>query len=268
MLITTPYITAISIAGQKPTVGSEPLHVIGNDYCSYYVKNHRLHMPATSLINEVIGHYLLRAWHIDTPSVAFMTIPQETMMKDYGSLHKKKYYTRLAFGSKEVEGAFDMTEAFSIRGKVDFKKFYQPEQFARIGLFDMWTENEDRATDLKNIMMVEKEERYHFLAIDNAMLLRTGVYEALIHREFSGIENNFCIQSSFFRTFKRYLKVLNKNWVNTERYNFYLCIKNSKQYLQECFEILPEEWGLTPDQMHLITSFLFDDSRNQQVFNE
>lgn len=268
MINVVSHINIISIAGQKPTVGSEPLHAIGDDYCSYYIKNHKQQIPAAYLINEIIGHFLLKAWNINTPDIAFANVPAATLTKDYGLLHKKNFYSRLAFASKEVEGAFDMTEAFTIKGKVDFKKYYQPEMFARIGLFDMWTENEDRATDLKNIMLFEKDERYHFLAIDNAMLFRTGEYGSLIHTDFTGIENNFCLQSSFFRTFKRFLKALDKNWAKREKENFYLCLQNSKQYLQKCYELLPAEWGLTKDIQSQITSFLFNATRNKQVFNE
>ncbi len=125
MIVSGPHIKAISIVGQKPTVGSEPLHVIGDDYCGYYVKNHKQLTPAAFLINEVMGHFLLKAWQINTPDIAF-----------------------------------DMAETFGIKNKLDFKKYYQPEMFARIGLFDMWTENEDQPPDLKNIMLFEKEERY------------------------------------------------------------------------------------------------------------
>lgn len=268
MIITVPHIKAISIVGQKPTVGSEPLHVIGDDYCGYYVKNHKQLTPAAFLINEVMGHFLLKAWQINTPDIAFVTMPKETITKDYGSLHKKNYYNRLAFGSKEVESAFDMAETFTIKSKVDFKKYYQPEMFARIGLFDMWTENEDRPPDLKNIMLFEKEERYHFLAIDNAMLFRTGVYNALTYNEFIATENNYCLQSSFFRIFKRFLKALYKDWAKTEEKNFYLCIENSRKYLEASSKILPEEWGFNDELENLLTSFLFNDNRNKQVFTE
>ena len=268
MNLSVPYITGISIIGQKPTVGSEPLHVIGDDYNGYYVKNHRQQIPAAYLINEVIGHFLLRAWQLNTPDIAFVNMPKATMNKEYGSLHKRVYYNRLAFGSKEVSGAFDMTEAFSIKGKLDFKRFCQPEMFARIGLFDMWTENEDRAADLKNIMLMEKEQQYHFLAIDNTMLFRTGAYDTLTLDDFNGIENNYCLQSTFFVIFKRFLKALNKKWTVTEENNFYLCIENSKQYLEACFKILPEEWGFNPTLEKLLTGFLFNNDRNKQVFTE
>ena len=69
----------------------------------------------------------------------------------------------------------------------------------RIGLFDMWIENEDRPPDLKNLMLFEKEDRFHFLAIDNTMAFRTGAYGTLAEPQFYATENNYCLQSAFLR---------------------------------------------------------------------
>jgi hypothetical protein len=57
-----PHIRAISIRRKLDTVGSEPLHIIGDDYNAYYVKNNQRLDPASALINEVICHFLLKAW--------------------------------------------------------------------------------------------------------------------------------------------------------------------------------------------------------------
>ncbi|HLG38317.1 MAG TPA: HipA family kinase, partial [Chitinophagaceae bacterium] len=206
MIESIPYIRAISIRRKLNTVGSEPLHLIGDDYNAYYVKNNQRLFPASVLINEVVCHFLLKAWGINTPDIALIEIEKETLNQNYGTRHRKLYYERLAFGSKEVEAAFDLTELATIKGKVDFKKFYRPEMFARIGLFDMWVENEDRPPDLKNIMLFEVDERYHFLAIDNAMAFRTGAYETLTDNEFYPSESNYCLQSAFFKRFRRYLR--------------------------------------------------------------
>jgi hypothetical protein len=64
-------------------------------------------------------------------------LERETLKFNYGNKHKPAYYDCLAFGSKEVVGAFDATSFLDIKGKVDFRKLYRPEMFARIGLFDM-----------------------------------------------------------------------------------------------------------------------------------
>jgi hypothetical protein len=268
MIETIPHIRAISIRRKLDTIGSEPLLIIGNDYNAYYVKNNQRLNPAVTLINEVLCHFLLKAWAINTPDIALIKVENETLERGYGPKHKKLYYDRLAFGSKEIEGAFDLTELATIKGKIDFKRLYRPEMFARIGLFDMWVENEDRPPDLKNIMLYELEERYHFLAIDNVMAFRTGAYETLTDKEFYPTENNYCLQSTFFKHFRRYLRGSERGWAKKEEENFYLCINNSKNYFSQCISLIPFEWGFTKSIQKILEEFLFNDKRNQLVFNE
>ena len=190
------------------------------------------------------------------------------MTQNFGARHRKSYYERPAFGSKEIEGAFDLTELAIVKRKVDFKRFYRPEIFARIGLFDMWVENEDRPPDLKNIMLAEKDERYHFYAIDNAMAFRTGAYETLTDKRFYSTEGNYCLQSTFFKRFRRFLKAADKEWPKTEADNFYFCVANSKRYLSECINLIPADWGFTHEIQNVLEKFLFNDERNHSVFNE
>ena len=225
-------------------------------------------MPASYLINEVIVHYFLKVWNINTPDIALVNMPKETLFRDWGRIHKKSYYHRLAFGSKEVSEAFDLSEIATINGKTDFRKYSQPTMLGRIGLFDMWIENEDRPPDLKNLMLFEKEDRFHFLAIDNTMAFRTGAYGTLAEPQFYATENNYCLQSAFFKVFKRYVKALNKNWAIAEEENFYLCVNNCKQCFSEIARYLPAEWGYSPEIQQTILMFLFNEQRNKQVFNE
>jgi hypothetical protein len=212
--------------------------------------------------------FSVKSLAINTPDIALVQVEKEVLNQGYGTRHKRLYYERLAFGSKEIEGAFDLTELTTIKGKVDFKKFYRPEMFARIGLFDMWVENEDRPPDLKNIMLYELEERYHFLAIDNAMAFRTGAYEALTDNKFYPTENNYCLQSAFFKRFRRYLRASEKEWAKKEEENFYFCVNNSKKYLSQCISLIPSDWGFTKPIQKILAEFLFNESRNQSVFSE
>ena len=69
-----PHIRAISILQKLNTVGNEPLLLIGDDYNNYYVKNNQLLLPASGLINEVICHFLLKAWSINTADIAIVEI--------------------------------------------------------------------------------------------------------------------------------------------------------------------------------------------------
>jgi hypothetical protein len=262
-----PYRRAISIRNKLNTIGSEPLHVICDDYESYYVKNDRQNSPASSIINEVLCHYFLRFWNINTPDICLINLEEETIKQDYGARHKPAFYSRPAFGSKEQEGAFDFSEFIQVKRKVEFRKYYRPEMFAHIGLFDLWVENEDRPPDLKNLMVFEEDERYHFLAIDHAMAFRTGAYNTLTDKRFWATEEQFMLQSLFFKQLRRFLK-RDKGWCRKEQENFYLCISKCKRYFSEIVQLIPLEWGFFDETITILYDYLFDESRNESVYNE
>jgi hypothetical protein len=257
----------ISITEKKSTVGSEPLYVICDDYEPYFVKNSQALSPAWVMINEVICHYFLKEWDIITPSIALITLEAETIKANYGPKHKPIYYEKLAFGSKELDGAFDMSEFQSVRGKVDFKKYDNPIRFAHLGLFDMWVDNEDRTPNLKNMMMFERDEKYHFLAIDQAMAFRSGAYDSLKNTEFYPTVDNNILESTFFKELNRFLAT-DKELFSKERENFYLCIEKCRNILPEIVKAMPENWGFTSELETIMAGFLFNNERNEAIFSE
>ena len=267
MIDPLPYRRVISIREKLNTTGSEPLHLICDDYESYYVKNDRQNNPAISIINEVLCHYFLRLWNINTPDICLVNLEQETIRQDYGPKHKPVFYTRAAFGSKRHEDALDFTEFLQVKGKIDYRKYYRPEMFAHIGLFDLWVENEDRPPQLKNLMLFEEEERYHFLAIDNAMAFRTGAYNTLADKTFWATEDQYMLQSLFFKQLRRFLK-LDKEWCRKEQENFYLCIDKCKRNFSDIVKLIPPEWGFFDETITVVHDYLFDEKRNESVYNE
>lgn len=267
MIAPIPSRRVISIKEKIETVGSEPLYVICDDYEAYYVKNSGLLIPATTLINEVYCHFLLEAWGLPTPKIALVHLETETIKENYGVRHKPVYYDRLAFGSKQVDGAFDVIGFLAVSRKVEFKKYHSPLQFPQIGLFDMWVENEDRPPDLKNVMIFDEDDKYHFLAIDQAMAFRTGAYSSLEVPQFYPTEDNYILQSQFFNDLKRFVKV-DKNYLEKEKENFYLCVNNCKQIFFQIIPLIPPSWGMTKEIETLLAGFLFNEERNDGVFNE
>jgi hypothetical protein len=257
----------ISITGKKDTVGSEPLYVICDDYEPYFVKNSQILSPAWSMINEVICHYLLNEWQIITPNIALIKLEAETIKADYGAKHKPVYYDKLAFGSKEFEGAFDVTEFVSVEGKVDFRKYHNPIKLAHLGLFDMWVDNEDRTPNLKNVMMFLHEEKNHFLAIDHAMAFRSGAYGTLKDNKFYPTVDNNVLESELFKDIRGYLKT-DKELFNKERENFYLCIQKCEHIFNDIAQVIPQSWGFTAEHEALIAGLLFNKERNEAIFSE
>ena len=257
----------VSIQEKINTAGSEPLRLICDDYETYYVKNHQLGNPASTIINEVLCHFLLKQWDINTPEIALINLEPASIRKDYGYKHKPIYYNRLAFGSKELEASFDISKIIDIKGKVDYRKYHSAEMFAHIGLFDMWVDNEDRGPELKNLMIYETDGRYNFLAIDHAAAFRTGAYETLTFNEFYPTEDNFLLQSGFFKGLKSILNNDNQ-WIRNEEEKYYLYITRCKQEFSKIALLIPPEWGFTKKYETLVSDFLINQDRNKQVFNE
>lgn len=265
--VVIPKRRAISILEKINTAGSEPLRLICDDYETYYVKNHQLGNPASSIINEVLCHFLLDLWDINTPDIALINLEAETIRKNYGYKHKPSYYNRLAFGSKHQAAAFDIARIIDIKGKVDFRKYSQAEIFAHIGLFDMWVDNEDRGPELNNLMVFEKEGGFSFLAIDHAAAFRTGAYDTLSDNKFYPTEGNCILQSQFFKGLKQFLNSDNQ-WLRNEKEKYYLYISKCKQQFSKITTSIPPEWGFTQKYESLVYDFLFNNERNKQVFNE
>ncbi len=253
-----------------PTVGSEPLLILGDDYEAYYIKNSALLSPAWALVNETLCHYLLRIWGLPTPDAAFVKVEEVTLQAGFGIRHKPPFYERPAFGSKEISKAVDLSDYLigGLRGKVDFRKFQNLIDFAMIGLFDMWVENEDRPPDLKNILLTPYYQQFQFVPIDHAMAFRTGAYSSLEDQQFWATEGQYCLQSALFRSMKQLLKQNDKRWVKGVEDVFYLCVEKSKAQFWNIVTALPQAWGLDEPLANTIYAFLFCANRNRQVFEE
>ncbi|MDI9366157.1 MAG: hypothetical protein QM541_14465 [Flavobacterium sp.] len=261
-----PYRNAISINHKLSTDGNEPLLIIADDYCPYYVKNSGLLVPAHHLINEVICHFLLSAWSVPTPEIAFIKIDESQLHDNWGARHKTKFYDRFAFGSKEVEDFFDANTFLSINGKIDFRRLKNPLCFPRIGLFDLWVENDDRPPEnLKNLIIQPFDDGYTLVPIDHAFAFRTGAYETLSDTRYYSSCGYSILESTIFRQLLKHVK--NGEWYETERQNFYLCIEKSKQCFSEIAHTIPLNWGYTTEIESLIYNFLFNEKRNDALFN-
>lgn len=267
MLQSPPYKKVISVNKKLPTDGNEPLLVIADDYNTYYVKNSGTTTPAYHMINEVICHFLLNAWNIPTPEIAYMHIEKISLKEDWGIRHKKKYYDRFAFGSKQIPSTFDANFFLSIDGKVDFRKLSNPLCFPRIGLFDLWVENDDRPPqDLKNLILQPNEDSYTFFAIDHAFAFRTGAYETLNDTRYYSNQGYSILEALIFRQLIEHVK--DGDWRKRERENFYLCIEKSKAIFPYISQLLPLNWGFTKENETLVYNFLFDEKRNNSLFED
>ena len=181
MLSKLKYLKALSIIKEIPTEGHSPLLILADDYEKYYIKSTKDKNPCYDILNEFICYYLLKIWQIPVPEIAAIKVnPSLIENRDFTELyHKKYYYEKLTFGSLSKPKAFEMSNFFEIRGKVDFKKFINPDTIIKIGLFDIWVDNTDRKPSNNNIIFQYINDRIKIYAIDNAFTFCSMDYESL-----------------------------------------------------------------------------------------
>lgn len=81
--------------------GEEPVLVLCSDMNAYICKYMRSSFAAYKLACELVGAQMAKAWHLDTPEIAFVRIRP--------SHWPKGGYAALSIGSRKLEGVVDIT---------------------------------------------------------------------------------------------------------------------------------------------------------------
>lgn len=145
--------TVLSIIKEVDTDGHSPLLVIADDFKKYLIKSTRNNRPSFYIINEFLCSYLLQIWKIPTPDIASVKLDPSLLLNgNYSDFHKPHFYEHLTFGSKWVEDGLEMAEYIRVQNKVALRRFNNPLDIIRIGLFDIWVENTDRKPTNNNIL--------------------------------------------------------------------------------------------------------------------
>ena len=262
-----PYITAISLLNEIPTDGNSPIKIIGNDYQLYLAKNSRNKTPALDIINEVLAHHLLNCWDIVTPEAAIIKISPFDLRKEYSNYHKPSYYNKPVFGSSWLHDSIDCNALTVSVNKPDYKKFENPNSIFDIALFDIWIENDDRKPTNNNLLLQTFNGKQKIIPIDNAFIFSSLNYKDLNEQYVAFSDNDSIIRSDLAISLKKY-KTSRSTWAKNDKEKFYLCIESSKKEFDEIAAIIPQKWGFTDVHKQKIISFLFNEKRNKQVFEQ
>jgi hypothetical protein len=261
------HITATSLKEELHTTGNSPIKVIGSDYNMYVAKNSKNKNPATDIINEVLAHYFLTLWEVPTPNIALITIDPAHLLPEYSDNHRPHYYNNAIFASQWINNSVDSSILFEINKKKDYEKFNNPEILFKIGLFDIWVENDDRKPTNHNLLFQTINGKQNIIPIDHSFIFSTMNYSDLDPTMFSPIENENIFVSNLGASLKRYKKK-NKKWQPINRDYFYLCVQNCKQEYANIVANIPISWGFTAEHQTKLYDFLFDDERNKLVYDE
>ncbi|MFC6269612.1 HipA family kinase [Frigoriflavimonas asaccharolytica] len=257
----------ISCGEEIRTTGNSPIKVIAENYEAYLAKNSKALNPATDIINELIANCFLKLWDLKTPDIAILDFSPDLLLPEYSkSHHKSSYYQKPIFGSSWLQSAFDGTAFFKINNKFDEKVFVDFNDLFKIGLFDIWVENDDRKPTNLNLIFLENEyEKFNIVPIDHCYIFSTMKYQDLKPEDFMPIANENLLVTDLALSFKKY-KHKNRNWDNEDKDYFYLCISKCEKYFDEIISYIPKEWNFSEQDAINLQYFLFNEERNKKVF--
>jgi len=261
------HIRGISLLDEIHTVGNSPLKVLADDFKIYAVKNSKNKHPARDIINELLAHYFLKLWGIQTPSISLITMNHDYLLPNLSVNHQPNFYNKDVFASKWIDNAIEITSIYQISNKFDYKKFHYPEVLFKIGLFDLWVENEDRRPNNHNLILQNIEGKFHILPIDHAFIFGPMNYINLNPSEFCASGSESIFFTNLALSLKKYLKK-NKIWHPIDKDYFYLCLEKCKEEYSNIVANIPITWGFTDDHSSKLYDFLFNEERNDAVFQE
>jgi len=270
-MITAPkHKNVLSIEHEVRTDGHSPLLVIADDFKKYIIKSTRGHFPSYYIINEFLCGYLLKLWEIPVPEFASLTLNPDLLAgRDFSDYHKPHFYNNITFGSLCIEKAVEMGPQ-RIRNKYDLKKFSNPTDLLKIGLFDIWIENTDRKPTNNNILFSFTGNQLTINAIDHAFTFDSLSYSDLNTEYIVNTWNDNILETDLA---KDILAILKKDhgWIDLIRQfgdKYYLCIENCKQNFDSIVNFIPDELGFNTDLNKYVRDFLFNEKRNKNVFTE
>jgi hypothetical protein len=263
--------TVLCIEREIYTDGHSPLLVIADDFKKYLIKSTRNHRPSYYIINEFLCAYLLQIWKIPTPD--FVSIKLDPFLLSggkYSDFHKPQFYNDISFGSRWLEEGLEMEEFNRVHNKVSLRKFKNPLDIVRIGLFDIWVENTDRKPTNYNIIFSTNDHQLIVTAIDHAFTFDSVKYSDLDVKFINNTYNENILETPLAKD----IIALKKKepdrgeWTEDLKENFYLSIENCKQNFDSVVRYIPAELGFDQDLSRLVYDFLFNEERNKMVFLE
>ncbi len=261
--------SVISIIGEIIGTAHSPLKIISDDFNEYYLKAPKKQTSDFSIINEFFVSALLNCWELKTPEIAALVINIEEFNKKLSTYHNASNFNNTCFGSKVIPVNYEFCLIEDIANKRDFNKFSNPTDILKIGLFDIWVENDDRKPTNPNLLLANEENGIEFYAIDHAYTFSSIKFTDL-NPEFEPAcsFNDSILNTDISKSVFKYIKKDNSKWFDEIRNYFYFSIEECKNNFGSIIENIPSDLGFNEKSQTAIYNFLFSGSRNKKVFCE
>lgn len=218
----------------------------------YFVKQASEQVPPHRLVNEFLCSRLLTLWGVPTPEIATVDINSEMP----------------AFGSRSLGStATELSSLFTLRSQTDLKRFQNPADLFKIGLFDIWVENRNRKEARLNLLINHEHANWKIYAIDHGKVFHDQPHIHL--NPAKGVQQPFrdsVLQSHLARQVKlffakRGIAVFTKSY-------FFSLINRCESQFDALLAATPEAWNWPAEDRRALRKFLFDRNRNEAVYDD
>lgn len=250
---------------------SVPFEIICEDAEIHYAKTtFKPNPPFDELINEILCNYLLKCWGIRTAVPCIIKIPQnvyDTFVEEGNYVDPRyknfDFKNKLFFGVEHVKATEVEIYSLILKNKIDYNKYGNPTDLIKIGIFDHWIGNNDRRPENPNILLIDGDGVFNFLAID--------------HTQAFGYQNNYKALNPAIMNMPRGNSILNtpisksiitfagSNFINKFDKEIIECIKKGLENLDFIFEQIPASYGLSKKGKIKVKEVLSIESRNKTI---
>jgi hypothetical protein len=253
---------------------SMPLQVLCDDNEIYVVKTmFKTHPPFEDLINETLCNYFFQCWDIPVPEPAiikFDNILIEQHLAEGNTINKKyrdfKFNNHYFFGTKFLQSTTEIDlYNLSLKDKRDYKKYQNPLDLIKIGVFDKWIANMDRRFDNPNILIDTSIEKFRFIPIDNTQAFACqNDYKALKLAVMDTVNNKSILNTPITKSICSFADP--KKFSNLDK-EITANIENTIDLIEPIFENIPSDFGLSKKGKAKIKEILSNKERNKSVSN-
>lgn len=263
------YKDVIEVRKETRGTNHSPLLVLTSDLEEYFSKTPRDQTPELDIIREFLCSYLLQCWDIKTPEIAALKVDSCIIKIPLSSNHKSNYFSRHSFGSKILDHVVVLDAIMSIDTKHDYNKFENPADILKIGLFDIWIENDDRKPTNTNILVKNDGNGFNFYAIDHSFTFSSMKFTDLNPVQDLGVSyNDSILYPDFTHSVYKFLIRNRKKLLDELKDYFIDSVSNCQNNFNYITDNIPKDLGLSAQDISAIEKFLFSKYRNKRVFTE
>lgn len=246
------------------TKGSQPVRVMCDDLEEYVCKYNRSHgKSADRLFREYMGACFLKEWNLLVPDFVFVEINEEHI-GDNNELNPS-FFTTTCFGSKFSRNFKEVDKFLSNIEVNDRKSFPNRFDYLKIALLDVWMSNDDRNYNNFNLL-IDIENSNSFVPIDHENIFNTGNLNRGLYL-ISESDSIICTPVTRSLFAKRELHDSIK--LNQIKEDYYLCIENCRDNLNNILEQTPHDWLVNIDlEKEMMLNELFNSDWIEQVYSE